>query len=523
MATPPPCLRLAPGLVALLFVALAVAGAAADPPPAAPPCELLFAWDLPSLFHRHQPTTEETKEAAPREEQGEVATPPSPTPAPPTPAAPATAGPPSAPTASPQAPTATPPAPPVGVAPGAPLGAVQPLAIEPPAVEQPHPPAGPAAAPPQPAPTAPATPPPIPPPPPAIATPSAPLLPLPATQPPGGAPPRLTPPPTPQPPTLRPSPLPSLTPPPLATPKVEQPPAAPAPLPTAPPRVSSAPPPAATPAATPATPATPVVPGVEATPVVPAPPAASAPQPGGEPAAHSHRPPRDGAELAQWLYNRATGRDSVATVEMVLTSSSGHERVRRFESRMVRHDTLQDSLIRFTYPRDIDATAFLTREREGDDAEQFLYLPALRRARRIVAKQRGKSFVNSDLYYQDLDRRRPDQDRHRLLGEAKVGPYLCWILESIPVDPESSVYGKSVTWIDQATLMPVQGESFDRKEKKIKENRVLRLAEVQGIWTAMESEVTTIDPHHTTRLKVGEIRYNVGLKAADFNERALQP
>ncbi len=235
-----------------------------------------------------------------------------------------------------------------------------------------------------------------------------------------------------------------------------------------------------------------------------------------------HRPPRDGAELARWLYDRDTGEDAVATVEMVLTSRSGHQRVRRFESRMVRHDGLQDSLIRFTYPADIEGTAFLTLERRGKDAQQFLYLPALRRVRRIVAKQKGKSFVNSDLYYQDLERRSPDKDRHRLLGEAVVDGRQCWILESIPKVKRSSAYGKSVAWIDQATLLPLKGESYDRKLRKIKESRTLRMQQIQGIWTAMVSEVTTLKRHHTTRLTVQEIHYNVGLKPRDFNKRALR-
>ncbi len=261
----------------------------------------------------------------------------------------------------------------------------------------------------------------------------------------------------------------------------------------------------------------------------PAPPVTSTPKPPkasvparATRATRPHRPPRDGAELARWLYDRDTGRDALATIQMVLTSRSGHERVRRFESRMVRHDGLQDSLIRFTYPADIEGTAFLTVERKGADSEQFIYLPALRRVRRIVAKQKGKSFVNSDLYYQDLERRTPDKDRHRLLGEAEVGKWHCWILESIPKRKKSSAYGKSVAWIDQATLLPVKGESYDRKLRKIKVSRILRLQQIEGIWTSMESEVTTLKHHHTTHLKVEAIRYNVGIKPSDFNKRALR-
>jgi outer membrane lipoprotein-sorting protein len=229
-----------------------------------------------------------------------------------------------------------------------------------------------------------------------------------------------------------------------------------------------------------------------------------------------------GEVLARRVYDRDGGDDAAATVEMILTSRSGQTRVRRLDSQTRRHDGLQDSLIRFTYPADIQGTAFLTLERAGDDAEQFLYLPALRRVRRIVAKQKRKSFVNSDLYYQDLERRAPDKDRHRIVGEERVGDWQCWVLESIPKEEGSSAYGKTLAWIDQTSLLPVKGESFDRKQNKIKTSVVHRLDQIDGIWTLMDSEVTTLESQHTTRLMVQEIRYNTGLSPDDFNKRALE-
>jgi outer membrane lipoprotein-sorting protein len=222
------------------------------------------------------------------------------------------------------------------------------------------------------------------------------------------------------------------------------------------------------------------------------------------------------------VYDRDAGHDAAATVEMVLTSRSGQTRVRRFDSQTRRHDGLQDSLIRFTYPTDIQDTAFLTLERAGDDAEQFLYLPALRRVRRIVAKQKGKSFVNSDLYYQDLERRAPDKDQHRIVGEEQVDQWQCWILESIPKEEESSAYGKTLAWIDQTSLLPVKGEFFDGKQNRIKSTVVHRLDQVDRIWTVLDSEITSLESRHTTRLTVQEIRYNTGLSANNFNKRSLE-
>jgi hypothetical protein len=226
--------------------------------------------------------------------------------------------------------------------------------------------------------------------------------------------------------------------------------------------------------------------------------------------------------LARLVYEREIGNDAVATMEMTLTSHSGQTRVRRYDSQIRRHDGLQDSLIRFTYPTDIQDTSFLTLERSGDDAEQFLYLPALRRARRIVAKQKGKSFVNSDLFYEDLERRSPDKDRHRILGEETVDGRRCWILERVTKERESSVYGKVIAWIDKDSLVSVRSESYDQRGRKIKMGKVYKLEQVSGIWTVMENEVTTLESQHTTRLKVQEIRYNTGLSPDDLSERALR-
>ncbi|MGD2064789.1 MAG: outer membrane lipoprotein-sorting protein [Nitrospirota bacterium] len=304
----------------------------------------------------------------------------------------------------------------------------------------------------------------------------------------------------PPPPPLAPPPTPSVKPPPKA--------AAPKPAPALPP---------------PKVPAT-QRPAPERPKPKPAAPATRAPAPSAPPAAAVAPPPEaiTAEALARRVYDRDTGDDSTATVEMVLTSRSGHTRVRRFDSKMRRHDGLQDSLIRFTYPADIEDTAFLTLERTGDDAEQFLYLPALRRVRRIVAKQKGKSFVNSDLYYQDLERRSPDKDAHRIVGEERIGAWQCWILESIPKEEDSSAYGKTLAWIDQSTLVPMRVDSFDHGQNRIKSTMVHRLEQVDGIWTVLDSEVTSLESEHTTRLTVQEIRYNTGLSPNEFSKRALR-
>ena len=110
----------------------------------------------------------------------------------------------------------------------------------------------------------------------------------------------------------------------------------------------------------------------------------------------------DGQILAQKVYERDGGRDSYARVKMVLVDKRGNKRTRLLLTANKDFGSLTKTYIRFTSPAAIKGTAFLTWEYEDRDDDQFLYLPALRRVRRIVARQKKNRFVNTDYTYEDM-------------------------------------------------------------------------------------------------------------------------
>lgn len=179
------------------------------------------------------------------------------------------------------------------------------------------------------------------------------------------------------------------------------------------------------------------------------------------------------------------------------------------------------NLIRFLYPEDIAGTGFLGVDRAGQ-SEQWLYLPALDRVRRVSSDRKGGRFVGSDLYFEDLQERDPASDSHRLLPPQIEGGAECSVLESVPKDPKSSSYGKRVSWIDPATLLPMRVDYFRPGESAPFKRWVLLAKERrQGYWTISDSRVSDLETGHQTRMVVDEALYDRKLPEALFSTRAL--
>lgn len=231
-----------------------------------------------------------------------------------------------------------------------------------------------------------------------------------------------------------------------------------------------------------------------------------------------------GRALAQRVYDRPDGRDSVTEGVMVLVEQGHSPRVRHmFGYRLDKGEGEVWSLIRFTAPPDIDGVGLLTRNHPGEDADQWLYLPALERTRRIASERKGGRFVGSDLFYEDLQEREVEMDRHRLLGREPVEGVTCEVLESVPADSGNSVYAKRVSWIHPQTLIALRTDFFKPgRDEPVKRLKVHRIERIQGYWTVMDSTMTDLTSGHSTRLRTDSIRYDQQLPGTLFERRTLE-
>jgi hypothetical protein len=230
----------------------------------------------------------------------------------------------------------------------------------------------------------------------------------------------------------------------------------------------------------------------------------------------------DGKGVMTKVYNRDDGKTAQTRAEMILVDKNNVERKRMFETISKDNGALVNTFIRFTSPEDINNTKFLTIENDQKDNTQYLFLPALGRARKIVGGQKKQSFVNTDFTYEDLERRHPDKDEHKLVKEEKSGSWDCYVVESVPVDKKSSQYSKVVSWVDKASFVPVKVDFYDAKDKNTKRLIVNKLEPIAGIWTATEVVMENIKDNTKTRLKTVETIYNKDVDDKTFTVRFIE-
>lgn len=231
---------------------------------------------------------------------------------------------------------------------------------------------------------------------------------------------------------------------------------------------------------------------------------------------------QDGEDLAQQVYDRSDGDDLVTQGTMVLTGDRRREQTRDlYEYRLDGEDDESWQLIRFTSPANVANTGMITHNRPDGSSEQRLYLPAADRVRRISSDNRAGNFVQSDLYYEDLETRKPDQDEHRMIGEDEYHGTPVKLLESTPAEGEDSAYTRRVRWVDPQTLLDLRVDLYRGGETPEKRMEVQEIERIQGYWTVTRSTMTNLRDGTRTVIQIEEAIYDQGLPQDLFGSRAL--
>lgn len=231
----------------------------------------------------------------------------------------------------------------------------------------------------------------------------------------------------------------------------------------------------------------------------------------------------EASDLAQRVYDRPNGRDLTTLGRMVLTEKGRAPRIRELVTyRLEKGHGETANLVRFLDPEDIAGTGLLSIDKADGGTDQWLYLPVLDRVRRISSERKGGRFVGSDLYFEDLQERKPSKDRHRLLGKQLENGILCDVIESVPLDADDSVYKKRISWIDPATAIPQRVDYFEKDGGTPSKRWLLRSKKRnQGYWTLADSRMIDLENGHETRLVIDTALYDQKLPAKLFTPQAL--
>lgn len=226
-------------------------------------------------------------------------------------------------------------------------------------------------------------------------------------------------------------------------------------------------------------------------------------------------------EIAQKAYDRDDGQDSWAEVEMSLIDSDGSSKVRKVIMAAKDFGELTKRYIKFTEPAVISGTAFLAIERYEDRDEQFLYLPSVRRVRRIAGDQKDRSFVNTDFTYEDLERRKVERDEFKLLGDGSHLGRSAWLLERRAKEEDDSQYERSVSWIDKSAFIVLKSEMY-KQGNLVKRMEAHELKKIDGIWTITDVTMHDLVSNHKTKNRILNIKYNKGVPDDVFTQKYLE-
>ncbi len=214
-----------------------------------------------------------------------------------------------------------------------------------------------------------------------------------------------------------------------------------------------------------------------------------------------------------------------AEIKMTIINKSGQERVRELKTySMKTGDEVEKSLIQFLNPADIRGTGFLSiNNPEGAD-EQYLYLPALGKERRLSSDERGGSFMGSDFTYEDIS---PDSNdyTHCLLRSDILDEIDVYIVESIPVSEKIKKelgFTKRISWIRKDNFVLIKAEYHNHNGDIFKRLNVLEVEEVdEGLFMHIHLEMRDLEKGSRTLLKYKQIEINTGLDDSYFSIRHL--
>ena len=236
----------------------------------------------------------------------------------------------------------------------------------------------------------------------------------------------------------------------------------------------------------------------------------------------------------RWVMEQVDARDDgdnqTSDTQMILIDKNDYERTRSIKmfSKVKGRDTLR--LQFFLEPADVKDTGFLTYDYYGaeKDDDQWLYLPDLRKTKRIASSDKSSSFMGSDFSYADMTRRVLDEWNYKLLKEDEVGGSKVWLIEAVPVSAEvENRYGykKSIIYVQQDTFMVIRAIHVLNEGNKVKYMEVKDIKEIDGILVAVEIWMKTTrnkQTLHRTVLKLENVRFNQELEEAFFSVRQLE-
>jgi len=228
-----------------------------------------------------------------------------------------------------------------------------------------------------------------------------------------------------------------------------------------------------------------------------------------------------GKQIIEKVYNRPAGEDQTSDLTMTLINKSGDQRVRIIKQFTKDLGDVEKSIMFFLSPADVKNTSFMNWAYDSDQSDdQWIYLPALKKTKRISSDSKSDYFMGSDFTYDDLGDRKLEDDTHKRIREETLDGKECYVVESTSKD-EDYMYSKTLVWVDKSNFIGVKKEFYDEDEDLLKVLSIKEIEEISGIWVITNSEMKNVQKNHSTSMVLNNIQINTGISESKFSERMM--
>ena len=226
--------------------------------------------------------------------------------------------------------------------------------------------------------------------------------------------------------------------------------------------------------------------------------------------------------LERWIGSDPFGfNDAQVVAKITLSDKTGSKRQLSFISKAKRYDPpFAKSIVRFSAPADLAGAAFLQVQNRNGDDDRFLFLPELKRSRRIAGGLRTGAFMGTDLSYADLDQRDFRNAKASYKGEETIAKWVCDVINVVP--NADSQYSRVEVWMRKDNSMPMRFRMYDKHGALLKTFEALEFKRISGRWFVSKSRVTNEQLKHSTELQLEQITLASDVGDDAFTVRALE-
>ncbi|WP_432719549.1 outer membrane lipoprotein-sorting protein [Jeongeupia wiesaeckerbachi] len=229
-----------------------------------------------------------------------------------------------------------------------------------------------------------------------------------------------------------------------------------------------------------------------------------------------------------YVANRFTDSTSKATFQMI--NKNGDRRVREtFGATQMQDNTVDTKrMTRFMSPADIKNTVILLAEHSDRDDDMWIYMPALKKTRRLTSANKNESFAGTDMSYGDVIGHKVSEWTHKFIGNATIANKPVLMIESLPKDAkiaEQAGYSKRISWIDEESFLALKTEFYDDGKQLLKVATLSNIVNVDVAkrrWQPMHMEVQNAQTGHKTVIDWYDFKANQGVKGLYFTPRYLE-